>query len=333
GSGTVVGLDGTFRFFNNYSFEWQALKSFSIEPNDTSLTTDYNGSSFNDGKNTTDFDGEEFNGNAIYASVERNARHWNFDFDFWQRSPTFRADNGFVNQNNNRMVSIWTGYTFFINSGILERIHPNLNISRIWNFNGQIKDEWFSPAINFNFKAQTFLSIQYLFDSEYYKNTHLPDINRFRINLNSNFSEMVNVGCFVQTGRYVANRWDDKPVRGKGTDVNFWAYIKPMNRLIIEPSINFSEMYRLDNKKEYNGFILRVKNNYQFSREMFLRLVVQYNDFDNDLSVEPLLSYKINPFTIFYIGSRQDYYDYSSPMGWKPTSRQYFMKFQYLFSM
>ncbi|MCK5075592.1 MAG: hypothetical protein KAR38_04405, partial [Calditrichia bacterium] len=336
GSGSVLGIDGVFRMFNNYSFEWQVLKSFTTEPNDTSLTSEYNELYFNDGKKTASFDGESFSGDAIYASFERNARHWNVDFDFWQTSPTFRADNGFVNQNNNRKTFFWTGYTFYFNSGWLERFHPNMHAARIWNFDGTVKDEWFSPALNFNLKAQTSLSVQYLFNSENFKNTSLKNINRWRFNLNSNFSEMLRAGVFLQTGRYVANRNDDEspPVRGKGTDVNLWATFKPMLRLIIQPEFSFAEMYRLDNnKKEYSGYILRVRGNYQFTREMFLRLIVQYNDFDNDISIEPLLSYKINPFTVFYVGSRQDYLDYSGSVGWKQTSRQYFLKFQYLFQI
>ena len=43
-----------------------------------------------------------------------------------------------------------------------------------------------------------------------------------------------------------------------------------------------------------------------------MRLVVQYNDFSERLNIEPLLTYKINPFTKFYIGltSRHRYHDF-----------------------
>ena len=334
GFGSVVGVDGVFRTSNNTRFEWQFLKSYTIEPDDTSLTSDYDQLNFNKNKNSAAFDGESFSGNAIYTSIEREARHWNIDFDYIQLSPAFRADNGFIVQNNNKRASLWSGYIFYFKSGWLERIQPNFNATRIWNYNGTVKDQWFSPSISFNLKAQTFLNIAYLFDSEYFKKTELNDINRWRFNLESNFSEIFRAGMFLQTGRYVANRYEDQPVRGKGLDISMWATFKPLQQLIIQPEWDYAQMYRLDNdKRQYAGYILRVRNNYQFTRELFFRLIVQYNNFNDDFILEPLLSYKLNPFTVFYLGSRQDYREYGSPVNWKQTSRQYFLKFQYLFQI
>ncbi len=62
-------------------------------------------------------------------------------------------------------------------------------------------------------------------------------------------------------------------------------------------------------------------------------MIVQYNNFDKGLSLEPLLSYKLNPFTIFYLGATQQYLDLDPETGardFTQTSRQFFMKFQYL---
>ncbi len=71
-----------------------------------------------------------------------------------------------------------------------------------------------------------------------------------------------------------------------------------------------------------------------------MRLVVQYNDFSERLNIEPLLTYKINPFTKFYIGltSGHRYFDSQnySELGnseWSLDSRQFFTKLQYLFGL
>jgi hypothetical protein len=64
---------------------------------------------------------------------------------------------------------------------------------------------------------------------------------------------------------------------------------------------------------------------------LFLRLVVQYNDFTQSLDVEPLLTYKANPFTLFFIGSTLAYQDYGGQFGMRQAQRQFFTKFQYLF--
>ena len=67
-----------------------------------------------------------------------------------------------------------------------------------------------------------------------------------------------------------------------------------------------------------------------------------FTDFDGTLSIEPLLSYQLNPFSVFYIGANvleQDF-DHKSfdsidrtGDGFEPTSWQYFFKFQYFFRM
>ena len=60
-----------------------------------------------------------------------------------------------------------------------------------------------------------------------------------------------------------------------------------------------------------------------------------------DLQVDPLLSYKINPFTVFFVGSSHSFNDFkddpNTPAreieneGYRQTERLFFVKFQYLF--
>ena len=86
----------------------------------------------------------------------------------------------------------------------------------------------------------------------------------------------------------------------------------------------------------FSGYILRVRTNYQFSRRLFLRTVVQYNDFSERLEIDPLLTYRINPFSAFYVGSTHDYDTYpgrtqDASRFLQQSQRQFFFKFQYLF--
>ena len=88
----------------------------------------------------------------------------------------------------------------------------------------------------------------------------------------------------------------------------------------------------------------------QFSRELSLRLVTQYDDFRERWDFDPLITYKLNPFTLFYVGTTYDYerlYDLNEAgrayvdvdngdTGYEHTrltSRQFFMKLQYLFQL
>ncbi|MCB9086724.1 MAG: hypothetical protein H6628_00080 [Calditrichae bacterium] len=112
GAGSTLGLDGMFRLHQKYHLEWQVVGSRTEEPNDTTLTEDFNTMRFDRGKHSAAFDGETYRGSAAYLSMERDSRTWSFDVDYWHWSPEFRADNGFVFRNDNRQVNFWTGWRF-----------------------------------------------------------------------------------------------------------------------------------------------------------------------------------------------------------------------------
>ena len=182
-------------------------------------------------------------------------------------------------------------------------------------------------------KAQTSVNASYVYTREVFKDVELPGMNRFELNINSDFSEPVQAGIHFYTGEFIA-RNEEPPVMGDGVNFTGWIDIKATSRMKIEQVYRFSTLKRQDNDVElFKGFIYRLRINYQFTREMFLRLVFQYNDFDDNFDIDPLLSYKLNPFTIFYIGSTYDYSDVDDSNNLTLSSRQFFAKFQYLFRM
>jgi hypothetical protein len=65
--------------------------------------------------------------------------------------------------------------------------------------------------------------------------------------------------------------------------------------------------------------------------------VVQYDDFDKAWAVDPLVTYRLSPFSLFYIGSTYNYEhisdEHSDVERRRLTSRQFFMKLQYLFQL
>jgi hypothetical protein len=79
-------------------------------------------------------------------------------------SPTFRADNGFEPQNNQRMGSAdVNGIIRFDDSKIMEYIQGELEVARKWNFDGVRKDEWVSPNLMLQFRAaQTGMHANYM---------------------------------------------------------------------------------------------------------------------------------------------------------------------------
>ncbi len=279
------------------------------------------------------FDGESFWGHAAYVSVERSSRHWNFDIDFRNYSPGFRADNGFITKNDYRQVEAWSGVYFYPESKVLDNIEIGEVYGRVWNSRGAYKDGWAVSYVNFLFKAQTNVVLTHIYTREVFGGVHLPAMNRLEFEISSNFSEPVQAGVGISMGEFVA-RNVEPAVLGDGIDIEAEIDIKPFSRLKIIQTFQYSTLRRQDNDEElFKGYIYRNRMNYQFSRELYLRLVLQYDDFDENFDIDPLLSYELNPFTIFYVGSTVDYSDIDGSEHLTPTSRQFFAKFQYLFRM
>jgi hypothetical protein len=344
GSGTVFSSDLSFRFLKNYRFELQGLGSYTREADNAYLNEDLPDTTFDSGRHTVALDGEKYWGHAVYASIERSARTWNLNWDYYEFSPTVRADNGFITRNAYRNTDFWTGWTFRPDTRLLEAYQPSLNVGRLWRLNGDRKDEWLRPELWIQFKGQNELDISRLLSREVFKGI-VFDIRHWDIDFYSAFSELVTVSTGVSFAKNIARNLD-VPVLGDGFVFNGSVTIKPYERLIVEPLWRYSQLSYVDGGPEiFRAYILRCRINYQFTRKLFVRFVVQYRNSreivedepstytrTESLSLEPLLTYRVNPFTTFYLGSTHGSEDLDDLADGKlrPTSRQFFLKLQYL---
>ncbi len=118
---------------------------------------------------------------------------------------------------------------------------------------------------------------------------------------------------------------------GRGHNITLSAQVRPTSQLEVDFSYERARLLNLTGDQLfYDGYIARITTIYQFTKEIFLRVIGQYDEFGNDIEIYPLLSYKLNPYTIFYAGSTDNLTDFGDPFGTQTTSREYFIKFQYL---
>ena len=336
GSGSLLSADGVIKLSQNYQVEYQFLSTHTEEPDNPALTSDIEADTFDDGKYTAAFDGESFWGHGIYASFECHARHLDLDFDFVDVSPTFRADNGFETSNSFREIEGYAAYAFYPKGGFISQIYPEISASKKWNYEGETKSREVRFDISFNFNiVQGASHIAMWRYSERYNNVQFDDLWTLHTCGSARIGDPVAFGYSVNYGRAIDY---DKLVAGHEFSFYPWFDIKPMDRLLVENWFNYIKGTQVDTKEElYKGYIYRSRMNYQLSKEMTLRVIVQYNDFSHRWDIDPLLRYRINSFSVFYIGSTIDYDDYSKETDarriWKLSSRQFFMKLQYLFQV
>ena len=331
GAGTVAGLDCALRLNEQWSVELQALGSRTQEAEDSLLSVPLAAENlrFDGGRYSAAFDGERFLGHAIYTSIERSGRRWNMDFDATQTSPAFRAENGFITTSNRRDLNSWMGWHFRPASRLVESVLPQFSLGGAWNFAGKHKDEWFVPALDLSLIKQTNLHVEQLWSAENYRGVQFDGIRRTSVNVSCNPTNAAQFGGEAHWAHTI--RRTAEPFLGRQVTLEGWATLRLGQRTVLTPSLVWTRMEHPDTGDEvFRGYIARTRLNLQFTRRLFLRTIVQYDDFDGAFDVEPLLSYKLSPFTVLYLGSTHHFVDYGEPHDYQQAQRQLFLKLQVL---
>jgi hypothetical protein len=339
GMGSLASVDGQIRLSKSNSFRLQVLASHTKEVDNLALVPDsaFNASRFDEDKHTAGLDGESYGGHALAAGVSRNTGNYGLALHYNELSPTFRADNGFEPQNNQRTASIDVSGTLrFEKSKILENIQGQVEVARKWNFDNARKDEWISPNLQVQFRAaQTGMHASYMASNELFRGKQFNGIWSVHNCLNTQPWDALSFNGNINYGHRIARR---ALVLGKQIDYGVSATLKPIDRLRISASYSYSRSDDMNTgERLFAQSILWSRMSLQVSRELSIRLVSQYNDRGKTWEFDPLGTYRVNSLTMFYIGSTHNYRDFDATAdgreGWNLTDRQFFLKLQYLFQV
>ena len=324
----VGSLDWSYRFWENYAFRGEFSYSDTKEPNDLSLISSTR--AFGSTGHDAAFDGEQYGGGSYQLGIRRDARDYSVTLLYMDRSPTFQAQSGFVPNNNTRIAFLQQQYTFYPNNAFMDSWTIMGNTGLHFNYDGTRKEKWFVPGITAQLKNQINVSLTYFaLNDELFGGLQFDNINRTQIDVTARPSSALTLRFDGAFGRFIRRSAD--PEMGKGHDISLAATLRPTSRLQVDLSYSRARLSSVaSGRLFYDGYISRVVGIYQFTPEIFLRVIGQYDQFNKAIDFYPLLSYKLNPFTIFYAGSTYDLSDFGAPFGIRQTARQYFLKFQYL---
>jgi hypothetical protein len=333
GSGTVLSLDGVLRLTNVYQLRGQFLSTYTTEPDNPSLTSRWSRLTFDNGNHTVGFDGESFAGTAFITQFRRLGRDLTFTFDYNQIAPTYRTETGYDPVADHRTFTPSINYNFYIENSLFKRVSMHYQNYNRWNFDGIKKHEHFTLGCD-GLVDIAQLHFNTYFDKyfEVYQDTKFENLWQYYASLSNQFNDAFGTGLYFFYGPaiayYAMSR--DKEI---GYEATFT--LKPIDRLIIDEDLNYLKSKDAETEEEFfSGYISRTRFQLQFTSEFSGRLVLQYDDFNKAWDVDPLLTYRLNPFTVLYFGSTYNYQQYDmSPQAslWQMTERQYFMKIQYLF--
>lgn len=365
GSNSAGTIDAKIRLDSKYTLSALAGLSRTEEPSDSILSSDdirdvsfqTRGRSFD-----SDFNGENYNGWFTRLTLDRTAKHWGFFAWYNDLSPGFRSDNGFIRSNNLREVGAYNRYTFYFADAhpLLVRIEPRVQFNRKYNYDGRLKDWWINPQLFVQFKKQTYIWMGVAaVNNENFRDKQFDHIHRVGFEMGSQAFKLINGGFWTETGYYInrEGRADDPRnplIKAKGFNLQTWLTIKPTSRLSNEFNyLQFNLWTHYGGDPLVSQYIFRNAISYQFTSRLFLRIIgeLSFRDtykttadeddnlilgqidhgHDESFNINPLLSYKINPFTVFFLGAniggtKRPYENYS---GLTSTDQSIFVKFQY----
>lgn len=324
----VGGFDWSLFFHNHYTFDGQFLLSNTRELNDTGLVNDP--SFFGNTRFTKAFDGQEYNGTGFESDFKIDFNNYDFKLNYTDFSPTFQAQDGYVFQNDQRFVTMDNTLHFYPNTHLVDNWGFDMVSALQFDYEGARKQRFVVPDLFINLKSQTGIYVNYLLvNDELYQSVNFAGVHRWQFGIQTSPSSSLTFGFDASTGRYIYR--NDPPAIGRGYNVSAEMILKPTNRLSFTIDYSRSGLSNIvGGELLFDGYISRVDAIYQFSNRIFVRLIGQYDQFQKQLEIDPLFSYKLNAFTIFYAGSTHSADNYGEPYGFVQTGRQFFVKLQYL---
>jgi hypothetical protein len=280
---------------------------------------------------------------------------------YLDRSPTFDALLGFIQRVDIRQASQYVGYYWRPNKGPVVAYGPSLTTSMDWNHKGRLQD-W-SGTVDFAlfFRRASELKIA---RAEYYELFQLQHLRQHSTSVSfySNPARWFGISGSYQQGA-VANYFPPSsvlPFVAKGREAAFGFTLRPSSRL------RFDESYLYTGLAAYreltsalarapailNNHISRTKVNYELTRALSLRAILDYNAVlpnpsliarqrTKRIAPDVLVTYLLNPGTAVYIGYHDQYdnlhFELGPPRILVPgafpgllTGRQFFVKLTYL---
>jgi hypothetical protein len=297
--------------------------------------------------------GHAYSGNSYFAQLSRSSRNVQYYTSYTDRSPDFRAALGYIPRVDIREFKSRLGYTWWREGGLVVKQGPAVIALANLNRNGQVQDwqaalEWsielkrlttFTVSGGEDFELYQGLgfrkhSMNYIFNTEWFK----------WLALSSTYSNGTALNYYPAAG-YL-------PFLGGTQNGDVSLTLRPGPRLRFDEAYIYSRL-GVGDAALYNNHIARSKVNYQWSRALSFRAIVDYNsvlpnsslialDRNKRLGFDFLMTYLVHPGTALYVGYTDIYqniildpsrppYTQVSPFPGTNTGRQVFVKLNYLF--
>jgi len=307
-------------------------------------------------------------GPGYKLDLERNGRQFNLQSLYVDYSPGFVTETGFVNRVDIRQENVNTSYYFRPEGKFLISYGPTLQQFNIWDHSGTALDYFVYPGFRMDMARNTYVNFHpYAYDDVRLRPSDYDTLTRvtaypqpfWGIEGGTSWLKWLDFTAFFVSGGGVnynpaAGR---APAIGHEDQGNFTLTFHAAGRLRIDNSYLLEHIRERDtNLAAVTNHIVRSKWNYQFTRQLSARLILQYNSvLSNPLisSLSPtkhfntdfLITYLIHPGTAIYVGYNSDLANLNRDLevdpitnailttqhGYINDGRQFFVKASYVF--
>jgi len=315
---------------------------------------------------TLNTEGTYLAGPGYKLDAERTGRKLNLQALYLDYSPGFVTETGFVNRTDIRQQNINASYYFRPEGKFLISYGPTVQQFSIWDHSGTALDYFIFPGFRVDMAANTFINFHpqayddvYLRPQDYTGLTKVAEYPQpfWGIEGGTSWFKQFELTWFYVSGAGV----NYNPAAGRVPEIGHEDQANVTLTFHVSGRLRIDNNYLLEHLREKDSHltavtnhILRSKWNYQFTKELSARVILQYTSvLSNPLisSLSPtknfnadfLITYLIHPGTAIYVGYNSNLQNLDRRLIPTPTGllttrddfmndgRQFFVKASYLF--
>jgi hypothetical protein len=230
---------------------------------------------------------------------------------------------------------------------------PNLDVVGVWDRDRRLMDYTVNPWFTINFARSSMFSLGYLDESEQLRPGDAPNVATPIDFPRSGWMGAANLRAFPKIG--VSGWWHatsainlhpvaaSMPAQGPSFEWQMTVTLQPVTPLRIDTTMLASSLRADDDRPVFDNRILRLKVNWQITRELAVRAILQHErtvanatlttlEPARYLNTDLLVSYIINPWTAIYAGYNGNARDLDDPRHQlQRDAQQLFAKVSYLY--
>ena len=301
-------------------------------------------------------------------NLERAGRKLNLQSQYLDFSPNFETQTGFVNRVDLREQIVKASYYWRPEGKFLISYGPTLQQFNIWDHSGTALDYFVYPGFRVDMTRSTYIN----FHPFGYDDVRLRPIDYSTLSrvtaypqpfwgidaATSWFKEFDLTAVFVSGAGVNYNPAAGRPpMIGHEDQGNFTLTFHAAGRLRIDNAYLLEHVRERDSHlTAVTNHIIRSKWNYQFTRNLSARLILQYNAVLSNPTISSLprtksfntdflITYLIHPGTAIYVGYNSDVANFdhnlavdpvtgnivTTPYGYINDGRQFFVKASYVY--